>query len=672
MGNSNSSNSSKNNTNSFGADIPNTQKLTIPNAQKSVTPKASSNFNNNSVQNRQDNDNVNITNFTVEKTPIIFNCVVLSRLAYFTNNHFLKLYLDIFGPIIPVEELKDINNISFSDNRKDILKNADELSDGKAGLEKQKIFKSNNEIKINEIVTDINNTIKAGVDIPPGKKNPPNIQNSDIKFTVAYISIATSNYGGYYILVDTRMPNSIFVIFRGTYSEKSARAYTKLESLVPYYGENKDFGVLRGMGKLLTDVYHSIIESMVYLSEKYLAATIDKNEKIKVFTTGHSLGGGLTTLFANRWAGFQKKTQVIGKQNLYSDPRYKIFDRTICCVAIASPRVLNKKLANDFCDRIKNGKIIYVRLKTRGDPVPALPSDKFGFAHPCSNKDSAISESEISIKGKSPRTYSTDIFQRGNPNKSQNWEQAGKIRAEINPLSHTTYYYINFANGVDLRAFAPGFSQPRKVKGEMKRNKGNTVARFILGVWTNEYKAEENQTRGGRRTVVDVPRLRPDDAAEEAPTLDKNVMTNVKFKQKFIDLSTARMKPKNVKEKGDNVLFDTYIDKSNFEQIFKNMEDITNNDNYNEVSSDFIETITKAGDKRKPYIKISPNAILVKDMEQSEVIEQPQDDNISRETSMDKTQVPPQKGARRTRKLYKKTKKSKKTKKYKKTKKRNY
>ena len=52
--------------------------------------------------------------------------------------------------------------------------------------------------------------------------------------TVAYISISTSNYAGYYILVDTRMPNSIFVLFRGTYSAKSAGSYSKPTSIVPF------------------------------------------------------------------------------------------------------------------------------------------------------------------------------------------------------------------------------------------------------------------------------------------------------------------------------------------------------------------------------------------------------------------------------------------------------
>ena len=47
------------------------------------------------------------------------------------------------------------------------------------------------------------------------------------------MSISTSNYGGYYILVDSRMPDSIFVVFRGTYSAKSAGSYTKPSSLIP-------------------------------------------------------------------------------------------------------------------------------------------------------------------------------------------------------------------------------------------------------------------------------------------------------------------------------------------------------------------------------------------------------------------------------------------------------
>ena len=67
------------------------------------------------------------------------------------------------------------------------------------------------------------------------------------------------------------------------------------------------FGVLIGINKILEDVYHSIIESMVYLSKTYLKAS--SPESVKVFTTGHSLGGALTTLFTADWKEFTELPQ---------------------------------------------------------------------------------------------------------------------------------------------------------------------------------------------------------------------------------------------------------------------------------------------------------------------------------------------------------------------------
>ena len=79
------------------------------------------------------------------------------------------------------------------------------------------------------------------------------------------------------------MPNCIFVLFRGTYSAKSAGSYSKPNSLVPHevakyipleqkrqmlqQDAGRMYGVLKGIDKILDDSIHTIIESMIYLSK---------------------------------------------------------------------------------------------------------------------------------------------------------------------------------------------------------------------------------------------------------------------------------------------------------------------------------------------------------------------------------------------------------------------
>ena len=77
------------------------------------------------------------------------------------------------------------------------------------------------------------------------------------------------------------------------------------------------------------------------LSEKYLNATRrDDGKKIKVITTGHSLGGGLCTLFTmDFYELFYNRTYA-------SEDRFKAFIRDIVCVSIAAPRVLNRTLVS--------------------------------------------------------------------------------------------------------------------------------------------------------------------------------------------------------------------------------------------------------------------------------------------------------------------------------------
>ena len=446
---------------------------------------------------------------------ITFYSTVLSRLAYFTSQSFLPAYDKIFGDIIPVSLMKDINNSQF-DKIFDSSIYQNTITSGKVPTYqsngKSFIDFTNMSEKINNVTDifyksspgEIKPILTGGVNPPLLPTIPPTIPPTTVitgtDFTVAYISISTSNYGGYYILVDSRMPNSIFVVFRGTYSAKSAGSYSKPTSIIPYAvgkdlspeelkkklltDQGKMYGILGGINKILDDVYHTIIQSMLYLAQTYLKP-IGK-ESIKVFTTGHSLGGGLCTLFANDW---YETTRI----SPYDKAPYDIFTKQICCISIASPRVLSPGLSNNFCQKILDKQIFYKRITNRGDPVPALPQKSYtgltdGFEHPCSAKKyGSTQRNVISIDcGSAMKTIPVPGPAYEKPLDCRN-TKTSIFRGNFsgNPLAHTVYMYINFVTAVPVAKFLSS-ALPARVKSrptEIQRtSSGATVARIILGI----------------------------------------------------------------------------------------------------------------------------------------------------------------------------------------------
>jgi hypothetical protein len=384
------------------------------------------------------------------------------------------------------------------------------------------------------------------------------------------------------------MPNSIFVLFRGTYSAKSAGSYLKPTSIVPFnvakqytkaelknlLKENQAqmFGVLTGINKILEDVYHSIIESMVYLSKTYLKASSPNS--VKVFTTGHSLGGALTTLFAADWMELTQLPQ-------YNRAPYNIFSKKICCVSLAAPRVLSSGYSNYFCNQTVEGNILFRRVTNRGDPVPALPSKSFtgimseGFQHPCSAKKYAKTQREVisldcgsAQSGNNPN-YSKPLYCR----KSKTSALSGNISG--NMLAHTAYLYINFFNAIDLKEM--GMSNlPSVVKSAMKvktseltRTKtGATNTRIILGTG---------------KVVGD--------------------STDLQFKSIFFTLNDLRPKPVNSTDPNatPTISSDLLMNQQVFEELIKNMTPM-NEEDLNPLSSDNIFQPTVFKDKLMPKV----------------------------------------------------------------------
>ena len=421
---------------------------------------------------------------------ISFLGATLARLAYFDDNKFLTQYTSIIGPVIQPQILSGIDGVD-SNNLRELL-------------DDEKIF---------GLVNKQNASIKTGGDINQpgsttatkpltnydgytydfnGKKhlafielNMPqniNILNREVKGTlnypipgtpaspgtVKYISIGWSNYGEIYVVADKRMPQTLFLLFRGTYSAKTAALYSKPTSIVPLTvckdknGNPESF--LYGIFKPSSEMIHTIVEAMRHLSTTFLNAT--KEKPVKIFTAGHSLGSAMCTIFSYLWMGIKKTAP-------YNGPEYSMLADNIVCISLGGPRCMSSSVAKKFCKFVAEGKILFLRITTRGDPVPALPP-KTGFQHPCSEDEKmrkVVSED-----------CNSQLIMRPTPNVNYKGDldcQNYKTRAYIpNMASHTIYLDILHANAVDIPKFFKGIGISQEVS---RGPNGSTLCRLIMG-----------------------------------------------------------------------------------------------------------------------------------------------------------------------------------------------
>jgi hypothetical protein len=311
---------------------------------------------------------------------ISFYCAILARLAYCNDHDFVENYDNIFGHVIPLDIMRCINR---AENNHELLSDDHVF---RSVLKKYPTFEKNGRkyIAFEDFAKKVN--ILIGEDefserkaIISHKHNFTNIHNSNLRF----VSISTSNYGEIYVLIDLRMQNSIFVIFRGTYSPKSAQSYTRPSSIYSVHIGSNGEAYLDGVFKLNVEIMHSILESARFLVEKYFSKNSLQKNKIKVITTGHSLGGALSTIFSYLWIKV-KESNV----EMYNTYPYTCFSENIFCVSLGAPRCFNEKTSRLYCEFVEQNKITFLRVTNRDDPVPALPNKFANFMHACSDKES--------------------------------------------------------------------------------------------------------------------------------------------------------------------------------------------------------------------------------------------------------------------------------------------
>ena len=425
---------------------------------------------------------------------ISFLGAILSRLAYLNDNKFLTSYNSIMGPVIHPKILQAINNVnqgnlgSLLDDQtlfglngwpNDTFRNYEYKYKGKNYLDFIKLNMPQN-------VNIINGDIAGSVSYPvPGKQTPPN--------TVKYISIGWSNYGEIYVVADKRMPNTLFLLFRGTYSAKTAALYSKPTSIVPLKVCNDSAGkpeqFLYGIFKATSEMIHTVIEAMRYLATDFLGAK--QPNSVKIFTTGHSLGGAMCTDFAYLWMGVKKTAP-------YNAAPYNVLADNIICVSLGAPRCMGSSVAEKFCKAVSQNKILFLRITTNGDPVPALPP-KTGFQHPCSEDDK--------MRQKISEACAPQLTMRPTPNINY----AGNLdclnykgRVYVpNVLSHTVYLDILYTKAVDIVNFLKGIGVEKEVlRGPDK----STICRLIMEE-NGSYKAiffDVNKSRESSTGGVDV------------------------------------------------------------------------------------------------------------------------------------------------------------------------
>jgi len=400
----------------------------------------------------------------------------LSRLAYLNDNKFLTNYSAIMGPIIHTKILQGIDKVD-STNLADLLndqkifgldKSPNDIFSNYEYQYKGKNFIDFLRLNMPQNINITNGDLIGKIAIPvPGQETPMD--------TVKYISIGWSNYGEIYVVADKRMPKTIFLIFRGTYSAKTAALYSKPTSLVPLTvckdSSGKPEQFLYGIFKPSTEMIHTIIEAMRYLAIDFLKAS--QPNSIKIFTTGHSLGGAMCTNFAYLWMGIKKTAP-------YNAAPYNVLADNIVCVSLGAPRCMGSLVAKKFCNFAAEKKLLYLRIITRGDPVPALPP-KTGFQHPCSEDNNMRMEI---FEGCNPQ-----LTMRPTPNVNYNgYLDCQNYNPRIyapNPLSHTIYLDILYLKAVDIMKFIKGMGIAQEVsRGPDK----STICRLIMGENT-VYKA---------------------------------------------------------------------------------------------------------------------------------------------------------------------------------------
>ena len=325
--------------------------------------------------------------------PMVFLCVALSRCCYdnpvkFLNNVSILFNMNPFRKLLKNSQSQDdfllrhrgFKDLDFNPQKEDgeiqlkysgklpykllaayINKGADIIS--KKGItEKQSMKRGVNELS-------------ARMDVLPPEfyKNKTVFADKSIRgqtqSKIRSIFVCTINDLNCYVLHHMDF-NFIFVIFRGTLSVKSTI---------------KDARVLRKnvdtTGKEAFDegsVHLGFLENLDQAFSRicYCIANIQKqhSKSCKIISTGHSLGGALSTIFTYFYARYYDLIKELCTSVANIAPKRKIHT-----VAVSAPRQGGEKWAGKFDTLLKDGNSIeYVNMFNRRDLIPKVPKAGVG------------------------------------------------------------------------------------------------------------------------------------------------------------------------------------------------------------------------------------------------------------------------------------------------------
>ena len=430
-----------------------------------------------------------------------FYASVLSRLAYFDDNKFIQNYNKIVGNVIPTSILDGINRVAASNELKNLF--SDELAFNSSDGTLKTYIDASGKRQIDYVGMNMPQDINIINGEMSGTLTNQSVVNIDEQ-TIKYISLASSNYGNIYVIADKRMPNVIQLVFRGTYSSKTAGSYTKPTSLIPLkINKTSKESYLYGIFKITTDIFNTIIESIRYLAVNFLEHS-DPNS-VSILTFGHSLGGAMTTLFSYLWS----KLKTL---DFYKTSPYDILKAPIFCVSLGAPRCMNGYASEEFCKLVQSGLIAYKRIVMKGDPVPGLPKKIAGFSHPCSTKEMRTNGMRAMVNEDCSDLLSKVPLRPKYESSLKCESENSNLITTYNPMSHTMYLYVMYIKAADIGKFFKGMVSQREVK---RTAKGATVVRINIGNHTSQRSAffildnvrdvpfndaslEQNQAGGGK------------------------------------------------------------------------------------------------------------------------------------------------------------------------------
>ncbi len=193
-------------------------------------------------------------------------------------------------------------------------------------------------------------------------------------------------------IIASKLNNSIFIVYRGSRSLKNWKTnFTMMAKNNADYDPcadnyqlyaNPNIKLFPGFLKRDMEAMHTTTMMAAYLAKDFLGA--GPQNKAKVFTFGHSLGGALCSIYALLYSIIMNP--LVGTHQM---PELANFlENRITCVSYGAPRVFNTA-ANTLFNAQQQAKHIYFRrVWTKGDPVQRLPVGL--YVHPGTKQEDIV------------------------------------------------------------------------------------------------------------------------------------------------------------------------------------------------------------------------------------------------------------------------------------------